>query len=801
MTKPKVQNYWYAKLDSKSKQSPYGVTSWYLGNRSFNLKDLIATSDVQIYPIVLNVSGIGTQMGDYVPERSSGSLTLDDSQFSFGFQKKFSDLFDRYEFIEQPISFLFATGRYDAIVSADFSTEFVGIIKRISSSRSGSSTTLNINFEGKQLPKHLLGYRLFNPIPPGGVTDVSFSANLAGQTVPVVFGTGISVEAIYYAGEFVNYMTHHYIYATRFDDDHLNNGPTAFYTPDSRGIHRQCHFASTANYLAYDSTGTETTPPTNYKDKFQAWGDSIDNSTNKYVITGVKARMQSKNDAGWSAGTIGDGDATTFGVAIYRDDLTGFPKIRLAASSITKVSQQTNFRGASAFDVSFNLDKHVVLNEPSNTYYLVLEQTTDFTANGGASDVVDMRRITGSGQTQYRLLHATTTGKGGDTGSSENAWKKKTGLTDRKLYFQIYGPGVTDKQASTLANTSNDGFNVSMIELSFVSFFSWSGVGGNPQLPNSLTNEKFVLTIDGIGSAGAELDPQDVLAILMKRWSGSNWLTNADYSASQYSSTHSSSFTRGVGGFTRQRELVSDTIASICRAMAGRLGVTKGGVFGLWLWGSTPASVARLTDTDCKLLSWDIRGVESIINFVQIHYEPTILNTISEIGFPVAELNNYNESKEYNYLTNQFAKIASTDSYNLFDFRFNRDANFDWAKDYSGRDTGETLARYFLSKFAKPAIIVTIECPLSAYKTIDLLDIVTVSFPELPSHRGTGPLQKEPLYDTGGAVVSLLDGRYLRRAKTYRAQVEGRTISWDGEGVPKLNLTCRLILNNPYDPT
>ncbi len=55
--------------------------------------DPIVIDSVPAYPVIKELSGISITMGDYEPS-ISGSVTIDNSTGSLGFQRRFSDLLD-----------------------------------------------------------------------------------------------------------------------------------------------------------------------------------------------------------------------------------------------------------------------------------------------------------------------------------------------------------------------------------------------------------------------------------------------------------------------------------------------------------------------------------------------------------------------------------------------------------------------------------------------------------------------------------------------------------------------------------
>ena len=109
------------------------------------------------------------------------------------------------------------------------------------------------------------------------------------------------------------------------------------------------------------------------------------------------------------------------------------------------------------------------------------------------------------------------------------------------------------------------------------------------------------------------------------------------------------------------------------------------------------------------------------------------------------------------------------------------------------------MYRFFASVYAHPHNFVRFEVPLFKYSTLDILDVINLVHPDLPAFHGTSSNAKNPTYGTDDVPVNV--GNYWKRAKSYRAIIEGKQIDMDRDDFPTLLVTARILNNYPKDPT
>ncbi len=112
----------------------------------------------------------------------------------------------------------------------------------------------------------------------------------------------------------------------------------------------------------------------------------------------------------------------------------------------------------------------------------------------------------------------------------------------------------------------------------------------------------------------------------------------------------------------------------------------------------------------------------------------------------------------------------------------------------------EGILSFYFAFYGLPSVFVSVEVPLERYYTLELLDVIEIQHPMLPSFYGSSSYNQNS-YNDAGDPIDWKNGIYNPRAETYRAIIESRTFSLGRGQAPKLKLNLRLLLNSPKDPT
>lgn len=780
-----LQDTIYAALTFKLKVSPYTTLTVYVGNRHAHKDSLYSgASHEDIFPILRSISGIGLRMGLYVPDRITGSIVLDNSPDSFGYERKISDLLERYTCIEQTIQIYTGRSAINGAVSGDFALEFEGVIKRLG--YDASNDTLRLDIEGKQLPKDVIA-RLLNSNESPFVDTPDYSS---GKYLPLVFGESVQVKPIVF--DDISELSISLGYATTLADTFTVEGIQTYYCKDHKGTYQEVDSAPPGNTPFHEYV------PSSYTTshwRSLGHGQLINLAADERCIcVQVEIKFSGDNVPG---GVYSGG----FRVELLDSDPEGKPGTVLASGVINKADYDTEMKGTGEFWAVVQLDRAAVLS--GGDFWIATYQTSSST------DTVFLQFGSLSVMQAATIADLLVT----DDGSPTKIWSvTSTSATNSLFHFRLIGVAFVDTPAPVSDYWNSLGYGAAYLNIQ-----QTTAPAGYSE--TDLRKLDFVLAINGIiddgsgtitGSAsGLIAYPHHIARLLLNfSWNGSTWTEGSNFETSTFSSTHTiasatGQYWRAVGGRTDSKILTDELIADICRNTGFRLTQRLNGKWALYGWGTQVTSTTVLHDDNSEITDVSIQGTENLVNHVQLLYDRVLANVETLNFFASGKVSNYAGGLDWNYNSNGWTQAFLTDSHNLYGNRELRDSEFRWLNDYSGSasSAAETIARFFMAHYGYPPVYVELECDYFAFRTLQLLDVVTILHTDLPAHFGTSPNANLPYSTTSADVADLLQGHKWRRAKPYRAQIESRLLDWNNDGFPKLRLRCRLLLNYPYDPT
>jgi len=760
MTLPKLQQWLYVKLTTKT-ISDNTTNTYYLSNRA-----IIDDSNVGRYvPILSSVGSFGANMGDYLPSPISSSIDIVNTPNSFGYERRFSDLFDRETCIGQTIELYAAeTELNDLNVSSDFVLAWSGTV--LSYQCDGERLTLKVSTVG--ISQRVLGKEILSDTY-GGYPGAP-APGILGQVLPLVFGdTNNEVRALYTSG---SVYSPSYSYAATMGTQYPMGGVNNLLVKNSAGDYT---YATTAFSVSTSVAGLSGTP--NNK------GENL-NSTNEiitrldrvapipYVITKLACTLYYNN-------TIAS--TTDFTFTIYESMwATGLDYKELAKYNVTA----TTGVGAAAHYTSYVDLAAPIFFDAAKYYFLGI-------TTGAASDWWWSTDTTTSAPINFNYTRPRAAG-------SKLSW---TVGTVYKHLLEAYSICLTDSPsgAGTLNNTTGYGH----------AYFTLTQNASNANYAD-LTKLEYAVVTSGLkddtsgnitGSASSVIkSPQHLAKLLDLEWNGSTW-TGGKFDFSEYSATYTPlntsthEFYRTVIGNTEGAVSLESFYEELCKNSACRISYLRNNKLGFYAWGTNITSSATITDEDTLGdISVTFAGVETVVNRVSFAYKKTL--RYSNITDRIATQN-----RQYTYTLNWNKNISSYvaflvgNSEDLYGARVLKDSKYDFVPNTG---SAECLAKFILNTYKNPSVFVEFEVPFFKYSTIDLLDVVTLVHPGLPAYFGTSQNASLPTYT--GIPVDLLMGDYLKRAKPYRAQIEGREVTFDSNSIAKIRFTARLLLN-PNDPT
>lgn len=773
MPSPNLQDWFYVELTAKAYLD--GSTATFkLSNRPVIDDSASTFSDYDA--ILLNISGVGCKMGQYLPYSSSGTITLNNAPGSFGYERRFSDILERYAITDQTVKIYAAQTQYsDYNVTADFSLAYTARVKEFKiDPRSG---TLAIQIAGTQIVPRIITKIV------DSVAFPSAPSQSLGKALPVVFGSSQEVVPVRIDADADTSPA--YAYATTLSTTFPAGGVQAYYAREkTSGKFFQISSAS-ATGTPVVSQSTAGGIATSTSGSYEEFAGSISSG---YIVTGGRVSFIGTGAGGWTAGA----DSKLFFNIYKLSPLTGLPETKVGNATRLKSAYQTQFRAGSDFYVEFAFSDPVVMNSPDG-YVLGIAQSVDSTAGTGTGDNVTWRTDGTHSVYRWYLYNGALS-----LGNSTRNWVKASATrTDTDPVYDLYGCKFTDSASSTGA--TSDGLGYASFEVT-----QNTSIGSDYGTPD-LTKVDWIASINGIkddgsgtitGSASSLLtQPKHVANLLDRTWNGSAWVAGQiDFTL--LTGTHNSNTT--IRGSTNGRTSAGQALSDICKNSASRIALINGASKQLefFQYGTTLATTAVITDEEATILSVEQRGIESIVNRLTIYYDRRFRDLDFTTGSSQGQFKNYAKTLDWYSSLNPLTTYYSAASYALYGNKAQAESALDYFADST---SAQWLAQFMLGNGAFPHWYAQIEVPFFKYRTLECLNVIEILHPDLPAYFGSSANAKLPTYT--GTDVEATSGHYFKRAVRYRAQIEAKEFIFNAGGISRLRLDCRLLTNYPREVT
>lgn len=721
-------------------------------------------------PIIKSMTPISSRMGDYMPNAYAGSLVLDNSPGSYGYERRFSDLFERYAIVNQTIAIAIGSNDLSGTKADGYTTIFKG--KITSWTINGSAQTLTLQISGREMSRQVMTKMI------DSATFADAPAGSLGQYLPIIFGSNVQTKAYLTArSPSGSYPT--WAYATILAQTFPVGGVQTYYAKDTAGVYQEVQAAAAKDTAVFNNEDARYSyvSPVSETAYWMRW-----TTRNNYIITHVAVEGRGTGNAGLTV----DGELR---LIIYDGQLgTDAPGRMLAEGAIPASTYQTSFRGSTSsyFTIPFSLSKPLVMNRTDGGgYWLSIKYTP---VSGGSIRIVTSNLSANA----YTFTKSNTSG-----------WYSTYSNTTSNWRFWFYGMTLADDPNGTAGAVDEYGLNYATIA-------GGQGYTFTTTSDPVLSGVDLIVEVNGLlddssgsitGSANSLITrPDHAIKLMNWTWNGSAWAAGP-VSTSKYSATWaaltSDTFTRTVAGRTEGRATTSDICGAIARNTACRCALNMSAAYpiGVYAWGTAVSSSALISDEDASIVQVQQYGLETVVNGVRLYYDKQLTSFDLIAQAAQGQFRNYAGAIDwYNGLNSYVTELADA-SEDVFGVNELKETGLDWVGDST---TAESMAKYYLSVFSFPHIMVTFEVPLHKYSALDIFDVVTLCHPELPAYFGTSSDPRDPSY--GGSDADLYRGLYAKRAVSYRAQIEAREILFDTGGYPKLRLTARLLINT-NDPT
>lgn len=753
------------------------------------LKD--STSLTTFWPILRSIGEVSLTSGETLPTVTISSIEIDNRIGSFGSDRKFSDILQRYSPVEQPLTISYAQVVNNSDTVTTWTVLATAVVESWDYGAAAGDMTLTFNVRPMKYVDNVLTLEVANTI--SGMENAPSSS--LGRAVPLLIGDDLDVLPVRISAD--DATTAKYAWGTCLYE-HLKNVSTGYslYTKNYLDQWEEID-GGFPDYSGATSTGTYTL--NTYADR------AFDlNLNGNGIVTGVQLEAQGN-------GLV---SSTAF-LSVYL--------LRTGASSVVieEVGRGrldlSNYNAQNAastarFSIKVSLDQPVFLS--GNSTYALGWSCTGYQPNDLSLHYHNLTRV------ELRRDAADATSP---SNNSFTDWKRVISATC--LAYKLLEPTVSlTDHVSTYTQTG-----LTYSSLTLTQFTPDSGQT-NPSFDNFPILLANVKGLSNYSGATLQEKPQDITNKLSYTWSTTSlaWSDAARWDTTTLSSSHydylyngatPTNRSRVVRGVFDQRSTYTQIVSEIARCTASKVGIFSSGKTFMWPWGITAAQsvYSPILTEDISPISWQQRDLSTVINRAVIKTGRSFLASPRGIENTDAEGRSsygYNYSEDYSSLNYPSGVIPSLtrDSVALYGVRDLQNTEFPlWPYPSGGlggyiggtSSTGSILAEYYLTRYAKPLTYCTFIVPYHRYASLKMFDIITFAHPSFPAYYGTDPQARNGVVNVSGAVTEVVanGGFEMVRAQSYRGLIEGITHVLAMEHAPALKLTVLVLLNYPKDPT
>jgi hypothetical protein len=708
--------------------------------------------DIQVAGILREISGFGQSMGEVVADDKFGSIVLDVTRGTTDFDKRFYDIFEKETILNQSVIIYSVEKQRDQPeLLSTWEIEFSGIVTGIAIDPISSLMTLSLKSReiSYESPNYLLTLGEFADLRSDGI----------GRYLPLVFnqadvlcsyaedngGVTPGGDKFKYASELVFGGTNIFRHGSILN----------FYSKNFDGVFVEVFSASakTTIYLGRDIDGSAYVFPASNAISKGAWDLGWSASEQRIYVQGF-VYFKDK----WSNTPQG-----SISVELWEKGPNGGP-IRLVASC-RKDKEGADFSWANDLKdqiVKVSFEKPIVLDH-GNGYFMSAEQNSQ-----DGSD------------TLYLC---------GTSGTSRSTWQRDDSVWSPYINdFDGGGPNpyyglralVLEKETGAGDYTSlavyQDDLNPSTDLVSVVPLNNLEIIVKSQGLKDDASG-----TISG--TAGKVLTSAYEIVRLLYYCSN-----GCSFDGLDTSTFNPQSYAPEVAGATEGRQDYRNIILEILENSASKLVPRRGSdSLALWCYGVMQETACVFTESDCRLISFEISALDQIVNRVRVAFDKSAVPLQYET-----------DEAQGNY--RQTFEAESNISISLYGLK---DLSNDFIKLNYVKDeaTAERWAQYKLAQYSKERTIVVFEVPFwkDNYRSVDLMDIVELSHTANPSYFGSAPPYQEPALTEDGENIGddYMIGDLWRRAKRFKLRILGRTPLYSINDAEARIQFKALVLDNP----
>lgn len=817
----------------------------YLINREYD-------SNIDAFPLLMDVDSLGLKLGAVLPDVTRGSITISNMYSSFGSERRFSDLLNRYTIVEREVKVWVAQiplGKTN-IQENDFNLIWKGIGTGIDFDQ----TRCRLSIASADIPIRVMTYVVNSDEFP----DAPSSS--LGKHLPIILSDSdqtVEVDALR-VGQIEENATNNqleYVYATVLGTKHLvdripsGSSGTSHILMENRSREWQRMNLLNWNSFFLGEDGTLFNDDAHSYSYNGTWAPYLREVGYKFTPGQNIEAGQVLVGVDWFLSTSITGDFYNFQPAKlickvysewnnYPDELIAQDTIDCEVDYATRLELQDNIGSAThIYKCKFYLNKAIIVPENSSIFIVIARNDVSDTWPNGVFNPVhqdaDSSNVALPSFEQYYKLDpngytalqrsvfeaerdaiiALFNASGISTTERDNyintinaeleevdavaqtmgEWELQV-ISGGKYHLHTYGLAILSTSASPTAYQNGLGYK------------GFTFIMRPQEATPDLTQLRLIANVTGLedgpegvitGVANGPLAyPLHQIRALMRHWNGSDWV-DKQFDHNKFSDTHAEHMTGRWGirttGATQGRTFLKELLQKLCQESMTRLipyvSETDYSI-GLFCYGTKRDRVAILDDENAKFISATYGGTENIINTMQIVYNRTVRSRTEEI---LAE----GGYKQYNAMldTDVTSVDAGVDNITISKRNYGLRPLLTTTRDFI-RDESSAIAScaLFLRRYLDAEKMVRIAVPYSQCPDLEGMDIVDIRFANLPAYYGSAQDAKYPMAGTEAVDVDLINGHYWKRLQKYRCAVIGNELILR-RGEPLQHILTLLITN------
>ena len=787
---------------------------------SKSLRDATTPSDREtMIPILESVGEVSLNAGEFLPSTSFSSISILNYRGSFGADRRFSDVLERFTAINQTINFY--VGQSDNFTNMPASWQQIssGQVQSWSTALGGQDPTISFQIAPYKISEKVMNLEVSRDIV--GMENAPDSS--LGLALPIVLNKIHNTQVL-------PISSYPQVIPTRISTDGAETAKYALCTL----MYQATKARVMTNYYVKKpwETDADVWTAISFTRDVNSYlsGTTAGRALNVYLAEAyrIPEHAAGSNATGFIVQGVtflaigGSSNPTrvsgaSLAVSILRvdkDTYTVIDEVAQGRVQLNNYDASNNVSGTN-FNVNVSFVQPTVLElmaDRSYDFYLTYEST-----GWSAGDMAFRLHPTDS-----RLMVKQT---GGTTGDWSIISPAPSTVIAHKLRI------VTATSVAHESTNSKDGFTYASLTLS-------QPAPDTGQTNAALDCLSIVALVEGLNdyTTNARVrDAYNALYYFSLEWDGEKWVDVSAVDSSTLLNSHylpllsdnsavGTQRARYITGIFDSKVTYSQVITEIARASAAKIGIFSSKKLFMYPWGVTATPAFNIPQADIIPLSWEMRDPSTVMNRISVAF-----GKVYALEESVDSIDGYAYAIDFSspaYLPVQQITEESRALYGVQNIVENKFSVFGYSDYYAmvgvpGYLTGgpsnsqpveagvvvfsvDFLAEYYMTRFALPAVYCSFVIPWHRYNSIKMFDVINFSHSEFPAFYGTDPSARPGVVISGSSTTSVPNAGYgqeLTRAQTYRGLVEGLSYVMAMEHAPAIRLTVLVLLNREFDPT